>query len=106
MCIFTLAAFTISKTNKQHLKEIVQMKEKELSELTDQELLEKAKKLKSTAIINAVFIGAMFGIIFYSVAKNSLGWFTLIPLFLAYKLLNNSKDHKELERLLKERNLK
>ncbi len=83
------------------------MKEKKLSELTDQELLQEAKKMKSTAITNAVLIGFLIGIVFYSIVKNSLGFLTLIPLFLAYKLINNSKhSNKELEHLLKERNLK
>ncbi|TDQ11829.1 FUSC family protein [Pedobacter metabolipauper] len=82
------------------------MEQKELSELTDQELLDEAKKIKSTSIINAVLIGMLIGIVIYSIAKNSLGFFGLIPLFFAYKLFNNSKDNKELEKLLKERNLK
>ena len=63
--------------------------------------------MKTISITNAVLIGFLVGIVFYSIAKNSLGFFTLIPLFLAYKLINNSKcDTKELENLLKERNLK
>ena len=83
------------------------MKQKELSELTDHELLAEAKKMKSTAIKYALFIGFLIGIVWYSIVKNSLGFFTLIPLFLAYKLINNSKyDNKELDNLLKERNLK
>ncbi len=69
----------------------MQMKQKELSELTDQELLQEAKKMKSTPITNAVLIGFMLGIVIYSIAVNSLGFFTLIPLFFAYKLINNSK---------------
>lgn len=80
---------------------------KQLTELTDQELLQEAKKRRTASIINAVLIGFMFGIIFYSVMKNSWGFLTLIPLFLAYKLINNSKyNNKELEDLLKERKLK
>lgn len=83
------------------------MEEKKLCELTDQELLQEAKKMKSTTIINAFLIGFLIGIVFYSVVKNSLGFLTLIPLFFAYKLANNSKyKNKELENLLKERNLK
>ena len=80
---------------------------KNLNDLTDQELLQESKKLKTAAAFNAVFIGFLFGIIFYSVVKNSVGWFTIIPLFLAYKLINNSKyKTKEIDNLLKERNLK
>lgn len=82
------------------------MKEKELSELTDQELLDEAKKMKSNSIINAVLIGFMIGVVVFSIVKNSLGLFTLIPLFFVYRLLNNSKRDKALEKLLKERNLK
>lgn len=84
------------------------MKQKQLRELTDQELLQEAKKRRSTSIMNAVLIGFLLGIVFYSVAKNSLGFLTLIPLFFAYKLINNKPkyDNQELETLLKERNLK
>jgi hypothetical protein len=83
------------------------MIQKELAELTDQELLDKAKKMKSTSITNAVLIGFLIGIVFYSIIKNSWGFVTLIPLYFAYKLINNSKHNdKELENLLKERNLK
>ncbi len=67
------------------------MNYKELSELTDQELLDEAKKMKSNSIINALFIGFLIGIVIYSIAANSLGFFTLIPLFFAYKLITNSK---------------
>ena len=70
---------------------IKKMKKKEQSELTDQQLSDKAKKIKSTSIMNALLIGFMIGIIVWSVAKNSVGFFTLIPLFFVYKLLNNSK---------------
>ena len=82
------------------------MPQKELSELTDQELLDKAKKKKSTAITNALLIGFLIGIIIYSILKNTIGLFTLIPLFFAYKILNNPKNDEALEKLLKKRNLK
>ena len=83
------------------------MEQKTLSELTDQELLQEAKKSKSAVITNAVLIGFLAGIIFYSVMKNTLGFLTLIPLFFIYKLANNSKyNSQEIENLLKERGLK
>ena len=85
------------------------MKEEELSELTDQELLDKAKKTKSTAIMNAVLIGFMIGIIIYSIVVNNVGFFTLIPLLFILKVFNNSKsknNSKALEKELKERKLK
>ncbi len=84
------------------------MNQKELSELTDQELLEEAKKLKSISITNALFIGFLMSIVFYSIVKNSLGFLTLIPLYFVYKIVNDPKNkrYKALEQLLKERNLK
>jgi hypothetical protein len=90
-----------------YTNEPFKMKQNEVSELTDRELLQEANKVKSKALINAALTGFLIGIFFYSIAKNSLGFFTLIPLFFAYKMINKSKyDSKELENLLKERNLK
>jgi riboflavin transporter FmnP len=83
------------------------MAPKKLSELSDQELIHEAKKKKSSSITNALLIGFLIGILIYSIVKNSLGFFTLVPLFLAYKLMDNSKyNTKELDDILKERNLK
>ena len=82
------------------------MEQKELSELTDQELLDQSKKMKSTSITNAVFIGISIGIVIYSIVENSFGFLTLIPLFFIYRLVKNSKNNKPLEEELKARNLK
>jgi len=80
---------------------------KNLTELTDEALLQEAKKRKSAAITNAILIGFLIGVVFFSVMKNSLGFLTLIPLFFIYKLTNNSKyNNQELDNLLKERGLK
>lgn len=81
------------------------MTQKELSELTDQELLDKAKKMKSTKVINAVLIGFMIGVVIYSVANNTIGLVTLIPLFFIYKMVNKSTDDIALKSILKERDL-
>ena len=83
------------------------MSQKPLSEFTDEELLQAAKKQKSSAITTAVLIGFLAGIVIYSVAVNSWGWLTLIPLYLIYRLVKQPKDYpNELEALLKERGLK
>jgi len=82
------------------------MNQKEPSQLTDEELLKEAKKSKSTAVINATLIGFMMGVVVYSIVKNTWGFFTLIPLFLAYKIFNNSKKNKALEEELMKRKLK
>ncbi|MCB9247648.1 MAG: FUSC family protein [Ignavibacteriales bacterium] len=83
------------------------MEQKKIAELTDEELLQEAKKMKSSAMINAVLIGFLIGILIFSIVKSGIGFFTLIPLFLVYKFINKSKyDEKELKNVLKERNLK
>ncbi len=77
-----------------------------ISSLTDQELLTEAKKQKSKNITNALLVGFLAGILVYSVWKNSLGFLSLIPLFLIYKLVNKSKyDKEELEKEMKKRGL-
>ena len=81
------------------------MKQKELSELTDQELLDEAKRMKSSSIAHAFVIGLMIGVVVYSVVKNTWGLFTLIPLFFIYRLTRNSDYNKELKEHLKERKL-
>lgn len=57
------------------------MKQKELSEFTNQELLDEAKKMKSLSIVHAFVIGFMIGVIVFSIVKSTWGFFTLIPLF-------------------------
>ena len=81
---------------------------KELSELTDKELLEEAQKLKSFSITNAFLIGLLLGIVIYSVIKSTFGLLMLIPLFFVHKLVNDpkAKRSRAVDELLKERNLK
>lgn len=81
------------------------MTKEELTKLTDEELLAEKKKLKNSKIINAGLIGVCAGIIIWSIAQNTWGLLTLIPVYFIYRLVNNSNDDKELEELLKERNL-
>ncbi len=82
------------------------MNRKELSELTDQELLDESKRIKSSPWLDAFLIGLLMGIIYYGVTINSMGFLAIIPLFLIYIILKKSKNHKAMEQLLRERNLK
>ncbi|MBR9922809.1 MAG: FUSC family protein [Bacteroidetes bacterium] len=81
------------------------MKQEELSALSDEELLERAKKMKSASIINAVLIGFMIGIVIYSLVKNTFGFLMLIPLYLAFRVFHNPQKDKALKEVLKARNL-
>ncbi|MHC1774898.1 MAG: hypothetical protein AB9834_05730 [Lentimicrobium sp.] len=81
------------------------MNQKELSELTDRELIEEVKRIKPSPIIDAFFIGFLIGIIIYSLVANSWGFLTLIPLFLVYGLLKKPKRNEALKKELKDRSL-
>lgn len=81
------------------------MNQRELSEMTNEELLLEGKKIKSSNIINAVLFGVMIGIAAYSTIKNGLGILTFFPLLLIQMLLKNNARKKAFETELKERNL-
>lgn len=81
------------------------MTENELTQYTDKELLEMAKRNKPSPIIDAFFIGFLVGIIIYSVVSNAWGFITLLPLFLIYIFLKKPKKYEALQSELKKRNL-
>ena len=81
------------------------MKQEKYSELTDEELLQRAKTMKKTKIYDAVIFGFLVGIAIFSTVKNGIGLFTLLPLIYPPVAANNKKKREELGRLLKERNL-
>lgn len=89
------------------------MDKKAFSELTDEELLAEKKKQKNANIFHAALIGFLAGILIYGViswslsSTKQLGFFIpmLIPVFIIYRLLKNPKTNKDLEEVLKERQL-
>ncbi len=81
------------------------MHQKELSQLSDEELLEVAKNSKPSPMIDAFFIGFLAGIIIYSVTANTWGLITLIPLYIIYRFLKKPKQYEALQNELKKRNL-
>lgn len=83
------------------------MKEKDLKELTNEELLNESKKLKSFSILNAFLIGFLIGIIFISIRFSAYNISLIIPLFLIYKFVKDPKNKraKEVEAIIKQRNL-
>ena len=81
------------------------MNSKELSQLSDKELLEMVKANKPSPIIDAFFIGFLIGILIYSAAANAWGLVSLVPLFLIYLLLKKPKQYEALKKELKNRNI-
>jgi hypothetical protein len=81
------------------------MKQKELSQLSNQELLEFAKQNKPSPLLDAFFIGFLGGIIVFSIVANSLVFLSLIPLFLIYLFLKKPMQYEALKKELNRRNL-
>lgn len=81
------------------------MEQQNLKDLTDEQLLQEQKKLKTSNITTAFLIGAFVGIAVYSGIKNGLGFFTVFPLFFAYLLITGNKKAKAVNEELKARGL-
>lgn len=81
------------------------MDKKKISDLTDQEILDKKKKLKSNQIISAVLIGFLVGIAVYSTINKGLGFFTFFPLFFIFLIAKNKSDLNIINLEIKNRNL-
>ncbi len=82
------------------------MNEKELSQLSDEELLKVAKNFRPSPVFDAFFIGFLAGIVIFGVAVNAWGFPLLIPLFLIYLFLKKPRQYRALQKELKGRNLK
>ncbi|MGA9239981.1 hypothetical protein [Robiginitalea sp.] len=89
------------------------MEKKNYDELTDEALLLEKKKLKKSKILHATLIGFLAGILIFGVVawslspKKQFGFLIpmLIPIVFIYRLVKNSKTNKDLEDVLKDRNL-
>lgn len=89
------------------------MEKKDLYKLTDEELLVEKKKLKKSKLFHATTIGFFAGILIFGVvswslsSEKRLGFLIpmLIPVAFIYRLLKNPNKNKDLEDVLKERDL-
>ncbi|SEO59123.1 hypothetical protein SAMN05192574_109206 [Mucilaginibacter gossypiicola] len=81
------------------------MKQKELTELSNEELLQEAKKIKSSKIFDAAIFGFLIGVAVYSTVRNGFGLLTFLPIIYIPIAAKNKARNKALEGLLKERNL-
>lgn len=82
------------------------MKQKELTELTNDELLHEARKIKSGKLMDAVIFGFLIGVSVYSVVRNGFGLLTFLPLVYIPIAARNRIRNKEIDRLVTERGLK
>lgn len=82
------------------------MEKPEPAAMTDEALLEHAKILKKMKIYDAVIIGFLIGIAIYASVKNGFGLLTFLPLVYIPIAKRNNDKRSEVEKILKERNLK
>ena len=73
------------------------MIQKNLSDLSDEQLLIKLKGIRTAKIVDAVLVGLTVGIVIYGAIKNGFGFFTFVPLILIVAIIRNSKNNKNIE---------
>ncbi|WP_286858169.1 MULTISPECIES: hypothetical protein [Sphingobacterium] len=82
------------------------MKDRELNELTDQELLGRKKQQKSNKLINAVLVGFCAGVLIYGIVNKGITIFTFLLLVMgAWAFMRWKKNDEALDDELKSRNL-
>lgn len=82
------------------------MNQEQLSQLSDEELLEAAKNFNPSPVTDALLIGFLVGIILYGVFANAWGFLILLPLFLIRQFLKKPKQYEALQQELKKRQLR
>jgi hypothetical protein len=81
------------------------MAEKEVFELSDDELLQEAKKIKLSNVGDALIIGVLIGISIYSSVKNGFGLLTFLPLIYAPIAAKHRSRNTKLKDQIKQRRL-
>ncbi len=89
------------------------MDKQQYSEMTNEELLVEKKKMKNSKILHALAIGFLAGILIFGFVswgmseKKRVGFLIpmLIPITMIYRIVKSPNKTKELEEVLKERNL-
>ncbi|WP_300597975.1 hypothetical protein [Niabella sp.] len=82
------------------------MNQKELTALTNDELLQEVKKSKSSSIFDAAMIGFLIGVVIFSAVKKGWGLLSFLPVIYIPIAARNNNRRKALNALLKERGLK
>jgi hypothetical protein len=88
---------------KQRKLNTEQMKQKELTDLTEVQLTEEIKKRKIVFYTYNVIIGFMTGIAIYLTVKKGLGFFTFFPLFFLPIYFSIWMNHKAVQKEKKNR---
>lgn len=79
------------------------MKQKELTDLTEQELIKEEKSQKQLYYFYNGLIGFMIGIAIYSFAKNGFNLFSFLPLIFIPFIIIMNKNYKAIKIEIKRR---
>lgn len=79
---------------------------KDLTELSDEELLLEGRKIKSSNIMDAMIIGVLIGISIYSAFRNGVGLLSFLPFVYLPIAAKNRLRNRQVEDMLKEKDLK
>ena len=82
------------------------MTAEELSELSDQELLEHARLMKKTRKYDAFIMGFLVGVALFASVRNGLGLLTFLPLVYPPIAARNHAQRKQVTAALQLRGLK
>jgi hypothetical protein len=72
------------------------MRQEDISDLGDAQLLDALKAHRPRPVIDAFFIGFLVGVVLYGLSVNAFGLLALIPLFLLYGLLKKPRLYRAL----------
>ncbi|NMM50802.1 FUSC family protein [Marinigracilibium pacificum] len=79
---------------------------KKIEELTDEELSQEVKKMKSSSIYDALIIGFLIGVAIYSSVKNGIGLLSFLPLVYIPIAAKNKVRNHQLKKQFDERHSK
>lgn len=77
----------------------------ELSQLSDEDLLQQAQKVKKEKTIDSVIFGFLIGVAIYSSVNNGFGLLTFLPVVWIPIIGAKRSRQKAIADLIKERNL-
>ncbi|WP_310379220.1 FUSC family protein [Flavobacterium sp.] len=81
------------------------MKKLDLTQLTNEELLEEAKKRKSAFNALKFIIGLLVGVSIYITIKNGFGVFTVLPIVFVSVIVAMKISNDETQKEIKSRNI-
>lgn len=82
------------------------MRQKPISDLSNEELLSAQKKAKNGTVFSGFGIGFLIGVAIYSTVINGLSFWTFFPLFFVLIFVNNVQKSKDIKQEVANRELK